>query len=248
MLQKTSEQHISTAHWKRAFEDRKDAHRHIAVTSLGSTTNPRLPPDLEEGLRRSLPTFQLGEEGSGAHLRRAAMTTRDRDYLRAIELFVREEQEHARLLALVLNAMDEPLQQRSWLDAVFVKTRHFRDLRIQVLTLLVPELIALAYYRVLRDSPAPVSLTNLFAKIHDDEQFHVQFHRSTLPHHIRRWHPAIRRVVRLGWRAAVIGGALAVAVAHRKVLRAAGVRLRDFHSEVRANLHTTDRALFGYAV
>src|SRR5436853_6547379 len=58
-------------------------------------------PHLRAPLIRSLQRFQVGEQGDGLHLRAAAAATGDADYAYAIALFVAEEQEHARLLALL---------------------------------------------------------------------------------------------------------------------------------------------------
>ena len=75
-------------------------------------------------LARSLAVFQIGESGSGEHLFAAAEAADvDDDYMAALRAFVREEQEHARLLAVVLDAMDHPLRTSHWSDRVFVRIR-----------------------------------------------------------------------------------------------------------------------------
>src|SRR5690606_10958263 len=60
---------------------------------------------LRRPLIRSLRRFQVGESGEGRKLRRHAAQTGDPVYARAIELFVREEQEHARLMGELLRRL-----------------------------------------------------------------------------------------------------------------------------------------------
>jgi hypothetical protein len=59
-----------------------------------------LPPELRARLARSLAHFQLGESGGGRHLfeKAARQENDDAAYREALELFVAEEGEHARLL------------------------------------------------------------------------------------------------------------------------------------------------------
>ena len=61
-------------------------------------------PHLQPELIRSLQRFQVGEQGDGKHLIMGARRSGDAEYVATIKLFIREEQRHAQLLALLLAA------------------------------------------------------------------------------------------------------------------------------------------------
>jgi hypothetical protein len=77
---------------------------------------------VEAGLRkpfiRSLQRFQVGESGEGLHLRKQAARTGCAVYQQCIDLFIKEEQEHARLMAKVLGMQQAPLLKHHWTDIV----------------------------------------------------------------------------------------------------------------------------------
>ena len=90
--------------WLNYFEYNRD-HRHtiewrhaIEVTQTYKTA-----------LIHSLQRFQVGESGEGHHLRQQAAKTNDPVYQATIDLFIKEEQEHARLMAVVLGRLGAPL-------------------------------------------------------------------------------------------------------------------------------------------
>src|SRR5262249_52419677 len=79
--------------------------------------------ELRGPLIRSLQRFQVGESGEGRHLRSKAATTGDPIYQAAIELFIQEEQEHARLMAGILGRLQAPLLKGHWSDGCFILLR-----------------------------------------------------------------------------------------------------------------------------
>jgi hypothetical protein len=189
----------------------------------------RAEPHLIAVLGPSVATFQLGESGTGEHLLAAASTAHaDADYIEALRLFVIEEQEHARLLALVLREMHVAPRTRHWSDTIFVQVRRLHSLRTEVLVLLVAEVIALTYYAALRDGVGDPALADLFGRIHDDEIIHVRFHADTLPEYLRRFPRPIRGTVRLAWSGVVTAATIVVALDHGRVLRRLGVTRREF--------------------
>ena len=137
-------------------------------------------PHLRRPLIRSLQRFQVGEQGDGFHLRKGAASTLDPDYSRAIDLFIKEEQEHSRLLARAIESMGGSLLAYHWTDACFVFLRRLLGLRLELLVLLVAEIIAQAYYKILYDGTSDVVLRNIFGQILHDELGHVAFHRAYL--------------------------------------------------------------------
>lgn len=94
-----------TEHWLAALE-RNRVERHPIPWDDGIDVAP-FP---RRALLKSLATFQLGESGDGAHLRLRAERQSHPAYADAVDLFVAEEQEHARLLAEVLGRLGAPLR------------------------------------------------------------------------------------------------------------------------------------------
>jgi len=227
------------AMWKADFELREG--QHVDVTTSGMW---KLAPVVDAGLRSSLPTFQLGEMGSGTHLIAAAEQVGDEDYVEALRLFVREEQEHARLLALVCQHLDIAMIQSHWTDGVFQTTRKLAGLRAEVLMLLVAELVALRYYRVLADGVGDHVLSRIFERIQEDEQRHVEFHAATLPQHIDRWPTPVWWAARLIWGTALVGTSAVVAWDHRRVLRACGTGVFRFFRDMIAIIREQEPRFF----
>ena len=83
-------------HWLNYFEHNR---RHRNDIPWERTI--QVPPQLLPPLINSLQKFQVGESGEGRHLRKQAATTLDSTYQAAIDLFIKEEQEHARRVQTV---------------------------------------------------------------------------------------------------------------------------------------------------
>jgi hypothetical protein len=73
-----------------------------------------LPENLRQELAISLSHFQLGETGGGTFLLREASKESDAEDLAALGHFVLEENEHARLLACMVERLGGKLVHRHW--------------------------------------------------------------------------------------------------------------------------------------
>jgi len=183
---------------------------------------------LRQPLIRSLQKFQVGESGEGTHLRKQAATTQDSNYQSAIDLFIKEEQEHARLMAAILKKLGAPLHRRHWSDGCFVLLRRLFALNHELLVLLMPEMIAKRYFRALRDACSDPILHAAFGQILHDEEGHLAFHvdflqRSFSTHSLPR-----RLILRLLWRVLFRLVCLVVIFDHRGILKAVGVSAAAF--------------------
>ncbi|WP_370415454.1 ferritin-like domain-containing protein [Streptomyces fradiae] len=188
------------------------------------TRGARLPA----ALIRSVQRFQVGEDGDGAQLKAKARRAGDPVYGEAVALFVAEEQNHARLLALLLAAADAPTLPGHWTDTAFVRLRRLLGLRTELLVLMVAEAVALHYYRALRDgSPDPLT-AEVAARILADEQRHVPFHCRRLRESLAPFPPPARRAATLVWQSLLTAAALTVAHDHGPALRALGLRRTAF--------------------
>lgn len=224
--------------WHLEFARRAGRHRDLEITPA-STLSPRD----QHALAQSLATFRIGESGTGEHLLAAARDAETTDrYRDALTMFVHEEQEHARLLTLVLDSIENPFRTTHWSDRVFVFLRRIKSLRTEVLTLLVAELVALTYYRALRDGLPEHH--DVFDRIYEDEVRHVEFHADTLPTHLQRWNPMTRWVVRLLWNVLVTGTSIVAGLDHRKALRVVDVSVPRFAARVWRDRRELDRRLF----
>ncbi|MDF6103118.1 hypothetical protein [Gordonia hongkongensis] len=88
---------VESGNWSEGFRVR------AAQRSEGADPQWSAGSRLDPAIVRSLQKFQVGESGDGAHLIANAAAAGDRDYEAAVRLFVAEEQNHARILALLRN-------------------------------------------------------------------------------------------------------------------------------------------------
>jgi len=186
-----------------------------------------LPLEVNEPLRRplihSLQRFQIGESGEGRHLRANAAATGDTEYAAAIDLFIAEEQEHARLMAAILRRLQAPLLRKHWSDGCFIYLRHAPGLAMQLMILLLPEMIAKRHFRALYDGSSNPILQSVFAQICHDEEGHLNFHIDTLQRSFGAWPWWRRALLRAFWRILFRASCFVVMWDHRKVLKAVNV-------------------------
>ncbi|WP_232662998.1 ferritin-like domain-containing protein [Pseudonocardia sp. TRM90224] len=187
---------------------------------------------LQSALAASLQRFQVGEAGDGANLIGKADRAGDPGYAAAVRLFVAEEQNHARMLGLLLDAGGVPLIGSHWSDAVFVALRRSLGLRTELMVLMVAEVIALRYYRALRDGAPDPLVREVSGRILADEERHVPFHVDRLRAGFATLPVPARVVVVAGWWVLFCGAAVVVAWDHGPALVATGVRRRGFLRDV----------------
>ncbi len=196
---------------------------------------------------RSIQIFQLGESGGGSRLLRAAeeycRRSGDRHYLKALRLFVQEEQRHAELLALYLKREGTGLLSCQWTNGVFRRLRNGMGLELMLSVLLAAELMARVYYAALSRATEDPVLRALCGRILRDERWHVRFQCDRLGH-MRGHRPAFVKMLthwaeRLGFRAVCI----AVWLNHAPVFRAAGTGFRAFWRKTGHELETARRLI-----
>ncbi|QRV32394.1 ferritin-like domain-containing protein [Streptomyces californicus] len=176
--------------------------------------------------------FQVGEDGDGAELITKAEAAGDAEYASAVRMFVAEERNHARLLALLLASGDAPTIASHWSDHIFVTLRRALGLRLELLVLMIAEVVALRYYRALRDGGEDALTREVAGRVLADEERHVPFHCHRLRRALRPLPAPVRVLVTSGWRAALAAACLVVAVDHGPALRRLGVGRGRFAVEV----------------
>ncbi|MFE7049082.1 ferritin-like domain-containing protein [Streptomyces californicus] len=187
---------------------------------------------LHPAIRRSVQRFQVGEDGDGAELITKAEAAGDAEYASAVRMFVAEERNHARLLALLLASGDAPTIASHWSDRIFVTLRRALGLRLELLVLMIAEVVALRYYRALRDGGEDALTREVAGRVLADEERHVPFHCHRLRRALRPLPAPARVLVTSGWRAALAAACLVVAVDHGPALRRLGVGRGRFAMEV----------------
>ncbi|MFI9206434.1 ferritin-like domain-containing protein [Streptomyces sp. NPDC053048] len=218
------------AEWTEHFVEEAEQRRRIGDPDW--TTGAALPDEVWRSLQR----FQVGEDGDGANLIGKADRAGDADYAEAVRLFVAEEQNHARLLALLLAAGGQPTIDTCWSDRVFVRLRRLLGLRMELLTLMVAELVAVRYYRAVRDGADDPLVAEVAARILADEERHIPFHCRRLRASVAEL-PArpLRSLTMTGWRAMMLGASVFVAADHGPALGRLGVGRGRFVTDVMAS-------------
>ncbi len=187
---------------------------------------------LEPALVRSLQRFQVGEDGDGARLVDKARRAGDPVYEEAVRLFVAEECEHARLLGRLLEAAGAATISGHWTDAAFVRLRRLLGLRTELMVLMLAEVVALGYYRAVRDGVRDLLAAEVAGRILADELRHVPFHRDRLRRSFRGSSRLSRAIVSALWWSLLAGVLAVVALDHGDALREAGVSRTAFAGEV----------------
>jgi 4-hydroxy-3-methylbut-2-enyl diphosphate reductase len=213
--------------WVRHFRANAAAPAHIPWDAPKRLSGPE-----RDAVLRSIQIFQLGESGGGTRLLRAAekycQRQGDRQYVKALRLFIAEEQRHAELLARFLEREGEALIARQWTNGAFRRLRNLIGLESMLAVLLAAELMARVYYAALARATQDPVLRAICSRILRDERWHVRFQCDRLAR-MRGNRPAALKIVMrcaeaMGFRAVC----LAVWLNHARVFRAAGIGFRAF--------------------
>ena len=168
---------MNSIEWLRYYQNNPD-----------SWTDPQwhvpcpLDPTTKRALARSLSHFQLGESGEGNFLFAQAKTQAPHDiaYHKALELFIAEEQQHARLLEQLVLRFGGKTIKRHWTHALFRFVRRVFGLNFELQVLVIAELVGTAYYRLLHARSRDPVLEQVCDRILRDEVRHIDFHADWL--------------------------------------------------------------------
>jgi hypothetical protein len=206
---------FSAEYWLAYFQKNKASKVEIRfASSLVLTEAIRLP------LIKSLQRFQIGETGEGKHLKKFASTTNNTTYEKCIDLFVKEEQSHAGILAQMIQALDGELISWHWSDLAFIALRRMLGLKTEVLIVLIAEIIGKAFYKLCATNLPNTQMSDAFSLVVLDEIGHLEFHCAFLNDHMRTRTLFLRKFVQLAWGAIFYSACLVFITDHRKSLRA----------------------------
>lgn len=185
-----------------------------------------LRPEERRLIARSLAAFQLGEQSDGMGLLRAAyrFAAAHGDELlpRVTELFIREEQRHARLLREFMDEHGIGPKAWHWTDAIFRHARRLGGFELYLHVLITAELIGSVYYRALEVATGCQRLRVLCRTLIADELAHVGYESELILELRARKPAAVRVLIRTMHLAFFCGAACAVWMSHGAVLRRAG--------------------------
>lgn len=186
----------------------------------------------------SIPQFQLGEGASGQRLlergQKYGRRVNDPLFAGALDLFIKEEQQHSRYLAAFMASQGIPLLQRHWVDSVFRKLRGLAGLELSLTVLVTAEIIAVPYYRALRTATASPILKMICTRILEDETSHLKYQASMLARMASKRSRAFQRALIDLHRLFLLGTILVVWNGHHAVFEPAGYDYRRFKGETLA--------------
>jgi len=208
----------SSQRWVEYFR-RNAASLMVIPWELGIT----LSPQERKAIESSVPEFQLGESSDGLRFIEMAelyaLQGGDVEYVRALKLFIREEQRHGRELGKVLDLAGIPRISHSWSDAIFRWMRHRCGLGMSIAVLVTAEIIAKVYYIAVQQATDSAPLGRLCDQILQDEVEHIYFQCERLAILRRHWPGILLKLVHAWHWGFMAGTCVVVWRKHRLVLR-----------------------------
>ncbi len=188
-------------------------------------------------LIRSLQKFQIGETGEGHHLRKYAKSYGDADYVKCVDMFIKEEQSHAQILSQVILNMNGNLMSWHWTDVVFTVLRRLLHLKTELLILLIAEVIGKCFYKYIVDKVNNKSLEEVFSLIVLDEIMHLKFHTEFLSEQLRPYPWIVKHIVHYVWCMIFYTACFAFVTDHRKALAALNISSGEFIATCSKTFH-----------
>lgn len=226
--------------------------RHFRAAAVAPSPLPWDDPttlSLEEShcIQSSIQQFQLGEGARGSRLLKRgqeyANSAADPDFVRALELFVKEEQRHSAYLLRFMQREGIPVSSKHWVDTVFRRLRVLGGLELALRVLVSAEIIAIPYYRALGAATQSPLLQAICATILQDEATHLRFQASMLSR-LSATRPLIAdRIVSAIHRSFLFITCQVVWYEHRRVFRAAGYARSGFVAETLWEFDRLDAAV-----
>lgn len=213
--------------WHHYYEQRQDHLDHI-----NWETDQLLSPQEKETIYTSIQQFQRGEHSEGHNLLRQARVfarqIQQPDYATAIELFIKEEQRHAMVLARYMRQQSIPAIRGHWVDSIFRSMRKYFTFDISIMVLLTAELISAVYYIALDKATRSGVLKAICRQILIDEDMHISFQCFTLRTMLSERNRFLQFVFRQAQRILLAGTVVVVWWHHNKVLSKGGFDLPGF--------------------
>lgn len=206
--------HLLFKAWKDYFQRNRIHFTHINFNGVAELSAAE-----KELVCASIQQFQRGESSEGLHLLKIAKAY-DPDYHEAIQIFIKEEQKHAGVLARFMKQERIPLIGGHWTDSAFRKLRKLLTIENTITVLLTAEIVAAAYYRALHNATQSVTLQAICNQIISDEEMHINFQAYTLRNFYFKSSPVKRQAYRAYHSLLMLGTALLVWAYHSHIFKA----------------------------
>ncbi len=186
---------------------------------------PSITPQQTRTILKSLQAWQLGETSDGNNLIKActkyAITIDDPFYVKAMQLFIKEEQKHGNNLGRYLDMIGQPRIEKNWGDSLFRKARHFNtNMESWTIAVIIVESAAQVFYQSLKDATNCALLKEICTDILIDEAPHIRFQQERLLNIFRSKTILGRYVAFYGYKYFWLFTSLVVWFAHRQLFKA----------------------------
>jgi len=206
----------------------------------------KLPPGVLKPVLRSVEQFRLGDGGGPAALiahNAECFRGRTEEMRQIVDLWFKEEAEHARLLGCAVNRFGGRFIYSHWSFTAFCLCRRVLGVRFELQVLTLTELVSTAYYKMLRKYSPDGPLAAMCELILRDEAGHVAFQRDRIADSgcprpgIRGWLWRIQFLL-CGYAAGTM-----LWVNHAPCLKAIGGTRAEFYSEITRQITRFMRSL-----
>jgi hypothetical protein len=206
------------------------------------------PPGLTEkelkSILKSMQAWQLGETSDGKNLLKAcsnyAEKIGDPYYIKAMQLFIKEEQKHGNNLGKYLDLIGQPRIKKNWGDTLFRIVRHLNNsMEWWTITVIIIESAAQIFYQSLKDATGCNLLRQICTDILIDEATHIQFQQERLAIIFRSKSITGRRLSYYWYKYFFLIVSLVVWAAHKKLFKAGGNPFRSYYHKMKFKLMKT---------
>ncbi len=218
--------------WVNYFEDNLQKKR-INWQQSATVTKKELAPILN-----SLQAWQLGESSDGKNLLKASSSYAERIedpfYIKAVKLFIKEEQKHGNNLGMYLDMIEQPRIKNDWGDSLFRKVRYLNNsMEWWTLAVISVECTAQIFYQSLKDATQCKLLKEICDDILIDEIPHIQFQQERLSVIFQSKNMFARKMSFHFYKYFFLATSIVVWMAHRKLFKAGGNDFRKYFKKMK---------------
>ncbi|HVM88912.1 MAG TPA: hypothetical protein VMT76_12055 [Puia sp.] len=202
---------------------------------------------------KSLQAWQLGETSDGTNLLKAssryAENIGDPYYIKAVKLFINEEQKHGNNLGMYLDIIGEPRINKNWGDTLFRKIRYLNNsMEWWTLAVISVESTAQIFYQSLKDATGCQLLKEICTDILIDEAPHIRFQQERLWVIFHSRHNGTKNITYHFYKFFFMSTSVVVWVAHRKLFKAGGNDFSKYYRKMKMKCaKIIGRLKYGYA-
>jgi hypothetical protein len=222
----------SSQEWVSYFKD------NLEIKRINWQQSPTITNEEQKNVLKSLQAWQLGETSDGKNLLKAsamyAEKINDPYYIKAVQLFIREEQKHGYNLGKYLNMIEQPRIQKNWGDTLFRKIRCLNNsMEWWTLAVISVESTAQIFYQSLKDATQCTLLKEICTDILIDEAPHIQFQRERLAVIFHSRSMASKNIGYHFYKFFFLSTSIVVWFAHRKLFKAGGNNFRKYFRKMK---------------